>query len=82
MPIEYTQGLDDGRGRYPLHIAGKVPQVVTDRLDADANMVLGNIFSENLADILQTDRAKQIKKGFEQRKIVEPICATCGFIID
>ena len=57
-------------------------QVVPCCLDADANMFLGNIFTENLADILQKDRAKDIKKGFEQRKVVEPICATCGFIID
>lgn len=57
-------------------------QVIPCCLDADASMKLGNIFSEDLAEILQTDRAMQIKKGFEQRKVVEPICATCGFIID
>lgn len=57
-------------------------QVVPCCLDADANMKLGNIFTEDMVDILATDKAKDIKKGFEQRKIVEPICATCGFIID
>lgn len=57
-------------------------QVVPCCLDANANMKLGNIFSENLSDIIQTERAKDIKKGFEQRKVVEPICATCGFMID
>jgi radical SAM protein with 4Fe4S-binding SPASM domain len=57
-------------------------QVVPCCLDADANMKLGNIFSEDLAQILQKERAIDIKKGFEQRKVVEPICATCGFIID
>lgn len=54
-------------------------QVVPCCLDADANMKLGNIFTESLADILETKRSKDIKKGFEQRKIVEPICSTCGF---
>jgi hypothetical protein len=48
-------------------------------LDADANMKLGDIFTENLEDIIETKRAKDIKKGFEQRKVIEPICATCGF---
>jgi len=48
-------------------------------LDADANMKLGDIFTEELADILNTKKAKEIKKGFEQRKVIEPICATCGF---
>ena len=57
-------------------------QVVPCCLDADANMKLGNIFTQDLTDILATDKAKDIKKGFEQRKIVEPLCATCGFIID
>lgn len=57
-------------------------QVIPCCLDADANMKLGNLFTENLTDILETARAKGIKKGFEQRKVVEPICATCGFIIN
>ena len=57
-------------------------QVVPCCLDADANMKLGNIFTEDLVEILATDKAKDIKKGFEQRKIIEPLCATCGFIID
>jgi len=56
-------------------------QVVPCCLDANANMKLGNIFTEELSDILQTKRAKEIKKGFEQRKITEPICATCGFSV-
>jgi radical SAM protein with 4Fe4S-binding SPASM domain len=54
-------------------------QVVPCCLDADGNMKLGDIFTENLQDILETKRAKDIKRGFEQRKVVESICATCGF---
>lgn len=57
-------------------------EVIPCCLDADANMQLGNIFTEELTNILNTNKAKDIKKGFEQRKVVEPICATCGFIID
>ena len=56
-------------------------EVVPCCLDAEANMKLGNIFTENLADILDTQKASDIRKGFDQRKIVEPICATCGFSI-
>jgi radical SAM protein with 4Fe4S-binding SPASM domain len=55
-------------------------QVIPCCLDADANLLLGNIFNENLIDILDRKRAKDIKKGFEQHKVVEPFCATCGFI--
>jgi radical SAM protein with 4Fe4S-binding SPASM domain len=57
-------------------------EVVPCCLDANANLLLGNIFFQNLDEILQTDKAKNIKKGFEQHKIVEPLCATCGFILD
>jgi radical SAM protein with 4Fe4S-binding SPASM domain len=84
-PDDKKVGTQTRKNCYALrdHIAILVDgQVVPCCLDADASMKMGNIFSEDLADILQTDRAKQIKKGFEQRKIVEPICATCGFIID
>ena len=57
-------------------------QVVPCCLDADANLILGNIFTEDLSDILERKRAKDMKKGFEQHKVVEPFCATCGFIMD
>jgi len=56
-------------------------QVVPCCLDADAKLFLGNIFTENLSEILEKERAINIKKGFEQHKIVEPLCATCGFIV-
>jgi radical SAM protein with 4Fe4S-binding SPASM domain len=54
-------------------------QVVPCCLDADAQLYLGNIFTENPEDILQTLRAVSIRKGFEQHRAVEPFCATCGF---
>lgn len=84
-PDEQKAGKQTKRYCYALrdHIAILADgQVVPCCLDADANMKLGNIFTEELSDILQTERATNIKKGFEQRKVVEPICATCGFIID
>lgn len=48
-------------------------------LDADANLFLGNIFNENLSDILNNKRAIDIKKGFSEKKAVEKFCMTCGF---
>jgi radical SAM protein with 4Fe4S-binding SPASM domain len=51
-------------------------------LDADGSMKLGNIFTDNLKDVLQSSKALNIKKGFEQRKVVEPLCATCGFTVE
>lgn len=84
-PDEKHEGTQTQKICYALrdHIAILADgQVVPCCLDADANMKLGNIFSEDISEILQTTRAQDIKKGFEQRKVVEPICATCGFIID
>ena len=84
-PDEKLTGTQTSKNCYALrdHIAILADgQVVPCCLDADANMKLGNIFSEDLSDIFQTPRAIDIKKGFEQRKVVEPICATCGFMID
>ena len=84
-PDEKNKGKHSQKHCYALrdHIAILADgQVVPCCLDADANMLLGNIFTEELSEILKTQRANDIKKGFEQRKVVEPLCATCGFIVD
>lgn len=81
-PDEKIVGTQTNKNCYALrdHIAILADgQVVPCCLDADANLKLGNIFTDNLSDILETERAKKIKKGFEQHKVVEPFCATCGF---
>lgn len=48
-------------------------------LDADGVINLGNIFNEELEDILNKPRALALKKSFENRKITEPLCQRCGF---
>jgi Molybdenum cofactor biosynthesis enzyme len=84
-PDEKQKGTQINKNCYALrdHIAILADgQVVPCCLDADANMLLGNIFTQTLSEIINTERARDIKKGFEQRKIVEPICTTCGFMVD
>ena len=54
-------------------------KVVPCCLDADANIELGNIFNEDLSAILDKERARVMKKGFVEKKIVEKLCASCGF---
>ena len=51
-------------------------------LDADGNIPLGNIFTDELNTVLKSERATKIKKGFEQHKVIEPFCKSCGFIIE
>ena len=50
-------------------------------LDADASMALGNILRQPLAEILETERAQNIRKGFQEKRIIEPICRDCGFVL-
>jgi radical SAM protein with 4Fe4S-binding SPASM domain len=49
-------------------------------LDQNGDIKLGNIFNENLNDILESERAKNIVKGFNERKLIEELCKRCGFV--
>lgn len=51
-------------------------------LDADANLKLGNLYSEDLNQILSNPRGLRMKEGFERHQIVEKFCSTCGFILN
>lgn len=48
-------------------------------LDSEGIINLGNIFNDNLSDILNSERAKTIKNGFDCRKAVEELCQKCGY---
>ena len=48
-------------------------------LDSDGVIALGNIFRDNLADILSSPRAEAMKKGFECRNATEDLCRRCGY---
>jgi len=49
-------------------------------LDSDGSIPLGNVFENNLEEILNSKRAKDIYNGFSDRKAVEELCKRCGFI--
>ena len=48
-------------------------------LDSDGIIALGNVFQEELSDILSSPRAKAIIDGFSRRKAVEDLCRRCGY---
>ncbi len=48
-------------------------------LDAEGAIALGNIFDKTLAEILESDRAKTLKRSFETKKITEKLCQRCGY---
>ena len=48
-------------------------------LDHEGDIPLGNLFRENLDEILETPRAKAIYEGFSNRKATESLCRRCGY---
>ena len=51
-------------------------------IDGDGNLKLGNLFTDDLSDILQSPRAQKIRNGFINHTITEDYCKTCGFFIN
>ena len=48
-------------------------------LDSDGVIVLGNIFNEDISQILSSQRARAIVKGFDGRAAAEELCRRCGY---
>ena len=48
-------------------------------LDAEGHLALGNLFSEELSDIISSARAKSIYDGFTRRRACEELCRKCGY---
>lgn len=48
-------------------------------LDHDGDIVLGNIFSQGLGEIIASDRAKAIYDGFTTGNPPEELCRRCGY---
>ena len=48
-------------------------------LDSDGVINLGNIYKENLEDIINSNRYQTMKIGFCNRKVTEELCKKCSF---
>ena len=48
-------------------------------LDREGAVPLGNLFTQELCDIMSTDRSRAIYEGFSRRRAVEPLCQRCGY---
>ena len=48
-------------------------------LDSDGVVALGNVFDEDLSDILESPRAKAIAEGFRRRTATEDLCRRCAY---
>lgn len=49
-------------------------------IDSEGEIVLGNIYDQDLKVILNSNRAKNILESFQKRKICEELCKRCGFL--
>lgn len=48
-------------------------------LDHEGDIPLGNLFRQEMQEILATSRAQAIFQGFQQGKASEPLCRRCGY---
>lgn len=48
-------------------------------LDANGEEPLGNVFVKPFGEIIETNRAKAIRHGFENRICISPLCQRCSF---
>ncbi len=48
-------------------------------LDADGVINLGNAFTDDLSEILSSERAVKIREGFRKKYYAEALCRRCGF---
>ncbi len=48
-------------------------------LDHEGDIALGNLFAQDMDEILESPRAKAIYDGFSQRKATEELCRRCGY---
>lgn len=48
-------------------------------LDSEGAIILGNVFRQELSEILDSPRAKAMVHGFQCRKATEELCRRCGY---
>ncbi len=48
-------------------------------LDAEGRISLGNLYEDDLDDILSSERARALYDGFSAHKAVEKLCQSCGY---
>ena len=54
-------------------------RVVPCCLDHEGDIALGNLFEQDMEDILDSPRAKAIYEGFSRRQASEELCRRCGY---
>lgn len=69
----FCHGLGD---HFAILVDGRV---VPCCLDREAAIELGNVYSDNLAKILSSERAARMREGFKCKRATEDLCKRCGY---
>ena len=69
----YCHGLGD---HFAILVDGRV---VPCCLDREAAIELGNVYTDDLIKILNSERAVKMRDGFKNRCAVEELCRKCGY---
>lgn len=48
-------------------------------LDGEGDVPLGNIYESTWEEIMASPRARALRDGFSERRVVEPLCRACGY---
>ena len=48
-------------------------------LDREGVIELGNVFTDDLVDVLTSERAEKMRDGFRNKKATEELCRKCGY---
>ena len=49
-------------------------------IDCDGAITLGNVFTDDIIDVINSPLAKEMAEGFRNGKAVHPYCKKCGFV--
>ena len=84
-PFKWPNLLDDNKEEGTCYGLRRQIAILVDGtvvpccVDNEGDINLGNIFSNNLEDILNTDKAKKIKMDFENNKCSHDLCKKCEY---
>ena len=67
------------RNTWGFRLRDRVFVHYAEKFDHEGDIALGNLFSQNLPEILDDTPAKSLLSGFSARKLSHPLCRRCGY---
>jgi hypothetical protein len=48
-------------------------------LDREGAITLGNAYTDDIAEVLASERAETMREGFKNKRATEELCRKCGY---